>query len=147
MNTNNPDNTPTVPESLDVHIEAATRIVRQGNARETTPPQSDRLERRATKPERRRPDWRTIQLRRLGALAVISALSIGGAIVYSEFQNSAPETQATISYTVGEDEDLWSIAREIDPSRTGEVKQQIMELNGLDSTVIHPGDILEVPQD
>lgn len=90
---------------------------------------------------------RTYALRRLVVVAalVAAAFAITLAVLpaqASENENAAP----TVTVTVKEDQSLWTIAREYGGGEpTDKVVKQIQAINGLEGSLVRPGQKLEVP--
>jgi nucleoid-associated protein YgaU len=86
------------------------------------------------------------------ALVIISTIVAGLVLLLATavhaFGGAGAEAMATMEYRVRGGDSLWSIARTVaaeeDPRA---VIDAIAELNGLDDSVIHPGDVLLVPAD
>ena len=90
---------------------------------------------------------RTYAFRRLVVVAalVVAACAITLAVLpaqASENENSV----STMTVTVQEDQSLWTIAREHGGGApTDQVVKQIQAINGLEGSLVRPGQKLEVP--
>ena len=90
---------------------------------------------------------RTYAVRRLVVVLalVVGAFVITLAVLPAQASESEKPTQ-TVTVTVQEDQSLWTIAREhSEGAPTDQVVNQIKVLNGLEGSLVRPGQKLEVP--
>ena len=90
---------------------------------------------------------RTYAVRRLVVVLalVVAAFAITLAVLPAQASEGGASAQ-TVTVTVQEDQSLWTIAREhSDGVPTDQVVKQIKALNGLDGSLVRPGQKLEVP--
>lgn len=90
---------------------------------------------------------RTYAVRRLAVVLVLAAVAfvITLAVLPAQATENA-QPVPTVTVTVEEDQNLWVIAREHSHGEpTGKVVKEIQELNGLEGSVVRPGQKLEVP--
>jgi nucleoid-associated protein YgaU len=77
------------------------------------------------------------------AVLLAAALAIPGIQAVGALQERPPET---IAYVIRAGDTLWAIAGRVDPDRDPRaVVEQLMELNGLQSPTLLPGQTLRLP--
>lgn len=81
------------------------------------------------------------------ALVLLLASSVQASSQLTDAELNAAEMLVTADYKVRSGDTLWDIADDHTPRR-GDVwntVEEIKDLNDLDSTVIHPGQVLQIP--
>lgn len=80
----------------------------------------------------------------VAVLAVLALIRSSGAP--AQARPASMVADMTVAVVVGDGDSLWIIAQrlapEADPRQT---VQQIKDMNGLESSLIHPGEVLQVP--
>jgi LysM repeat protein len=81
-------------------------------------------------------------------LVIISTFVVALVLLLASSVLAAGPEPATVDYRVRSGDTLWTIAEDVDPeSDVRGVIAEIKDLNDLDSSLIRPGQILEVPAD
>ena len=79
-------------------------------------------------------------------LVIISTFVVALLLLLASSVRAAGPEPTTVDYRVRSGDSLWTIAAEMTPTAdVRDVVAQIALLNDLDSSVIHPGQVLEIP--
>lgn len=124
------------------------RVIDGGAARGSVPTASEAQRGRAA--AARRADRRTLVFRCTVALALAAIAAAALALVCATVAGARSYTAvdvATEPFAVAEGDTLWSISERhpIEGMTTQQCVKWVMERNGLDSAVLFPGQVVEVP--